>query len=93
MQPEESKLTISFLFYQCLLLFSHSSKHPINLPLLINSGGFPGDSDGKETAHNAGELGSIPGLGRFPGGGNGNPLQYSCLGNPMDGGDWCPWGH
>ena len=35
-----------------------------------------------------GNLGSIPGLGRSPGGGNGNPLQYSCLGNPMDRGEW-----
>ena len=41
--------------------------------------GFPGDSDKKESACNAGDLGLIPGLGRFPGGGHGNPLQYSCL--------------
>ena len=47
-------------------------------------GGFPGGSDGKESACNAGDLGSIPGLGRSPGGGHGNPLQYSCLENPMD---------
>ena len=40
--------------------------------------------DGKESSCNAGDLGSIPGLGKFPGEGNGNPLQYSCLGNPMD---------
>ena len=46
--------------------------------------GFPGGSDGKESACNAGDLGSIPGLGRSPGEGNGNPLQYSCLENPMD---------
>ena len=44
--------------------------------------GFPGDSDGKESACNAGDLGSIPGSGRSPGEGNGNPLQYSCLANP-----------
>ena len=43
---------------------------------------FLGGSDGKESACNAGELGSIAGLGRFPGGGLGNPLQYSCLDNP-----------
>ena len=43
--------------------------------------GFPGDSDGKESACNAGDLGSIPGLGRYPGGRHGNPLQYSCLEN------------
>ena len=47
---------------------------------------FPGDSDGKASAYNAGDPGSIPGLGRSPGEGNGNPLQYSCLENPMDGG-------
>jgi len=46
--------------------------------------GFPCGSVGKETACNTGDLGSIPGLGRSPGDGNGNPLQYSCLGNPMD---------
>ena len=47
-----------------------------------------GGSDGKESTCNAGDLGSIPGLGRSPGGGNGNPLQYSCLENPMDRGTW-----
>ena len=46
--------------------------------------GFPGGSNGKESACNAGDPGSIPGSGRSPGEGNGNPLQYSCLGNPMD---------
>ena len=49
---------------------------------------FPGDSDGKESAFNAEDLGSIPGLGRSPGEGNSNPLQYSCLENPMNGGAW-----
>ena len=49
---------------------------------------FPGGSDGKVSAYNAGDLGSILGLGRSPGEGNGNPLQYSCLENPMDGGAW-----
>ena len=48
----------------------------------------PGGSDGKESACNAGEPGSIPGLGRFPGEGNGKPLQYSCLENPMDREAW-----
>ena len=43
--------------------------------------GFPGGSDGKESACNVGDLGSIPGLGRSPGEGHGNPLQYSCLEN------------
>ena len=50
--------------------------------------GFPGGSDGKASACNAGDLGSIPGLGRSPGEGNGNPFQYSCLENPMDRGAW-----
>ena len=49
---------------------------------------FPGGSDGKETACNAGDPGSIPGLGKSPGEGNGNPLQYSCLENSMNGGAW-----
>ena len=44
--------------------------------------GFPGGSAGKEPACNAGDPGSIPGSGRTPGGGHGNPLQYSCLENP-----------
>ena len=49
---------------------------------------FPGGSDGKTSAHNAGDLCSAPGLGRSFGEGNGNPLQYACLENPMDGGTW-----
>ena len=49
---------------------------------------FPGDSDGKASAYNAGDPGLIPGSGRSPGEGNGNLLQYSCLENPMDGGAW-----
>ena len=49
---------------------------------------FPGGSDSKVSVYNAGDLGLIPGLGRFPGEGNGNPLQYSCLENPMDRGVW-----
>ena len=55
--------------------------------------GFPGGSDGKESDCNARELSLIPGLGRSPGEGNGCPLQYLCLENPMDKGNWCPWGH
>ena len=50
--------------------------------------GFPSGSDGKESACSAGDPGSIPGSRRSPGEGNGNPLQYSCLKNPMDGGVW-----
>ena len=50
--------------------------------------GFPGDSDSKESACSTGDSGSIPGSGRSPGERNSNPLQYSCLGNPMDTGSW-----
>jgi len=52
--------------------------------LRVNSGA----SDSKASAYNAGDPGSIPESGRSPGEGNGNPLQYSCLENPMDGGTW-----
>ena len=50
--------------------------------------GFPGGSDCKESACNAGDLGLIPGLGRSPGGGHGNPLQYSYLENPLNRRAW-----
>ena len=53
---------------------------------------FLGGSDGKVSVYNVGDLGSIPGSGRFPGEGNGNPLQYFHLENPMDGEAWCLWG-
>ena len=49
----------------------------------ISTRGFPGGSAVKNPPPNAGEAGSVPGSGRSPGGGKGNPLQYSCLGNPM----------
>ena len=66
-----------------LLLYSHIAWTPFLL------GGFlPGVSDSKESACSAGDLGSIPGLGRSPGGGHDNPLQYSCLENLMDRGVW-----
>ena len=57
---------------------------------------FPGSSEVKASACSAGDLGSIPGSGRSLGEGNGNPLRYSCLENPMDGGAWwatSPQGH
>ena len=50
--------------------------------------GFPSGSHGKESACNAGNMGSVPGLGRSPGEGNDSPLQDSCLENPMDRGAW-----
>ena len=62
-------------------------KYIISLLPLI----FPGGLDGKASAYNAyhvGDPGSIPESGKSPGDGNGNPLQYSCLENPMDGGTW-----
>ena len=62
---------------------------PVSLisPALAGSSGFCGGSDSKESACNEKDLGLIPGLGDPPGGGHGNPLQYSCLENPMDRGD------
>ena len=57
------------------------SNHKID-PNIRGDRGFPGSSAGKESTCNVGDLGSIPGLGRSPGGGHGNPLQYSCLENP-----------
>ena len=63
----------------------------IELPIIrIVAGiiGFPGGSEDKASTCNAGDSGSIPGLGRSPGEGNDNPLQYSCLENPMDRGAW-----
>ena len=56
----------------------------------IKKQGFPGGSDGKQSACNVGDLGSIPGLGRSPEEGNGNSLQYSCLENSRDRRAWWP---
>ena len=69
--------------------FIHSRVYML-VPLGFPGGseGFPGGSEVKASACNEEDLGSIPGLGRSPGEGNGNPLQYSCLENPMDGGAW-----
>ena len=62
-----------------------SPPSPQSIPLRESKGGdFPGGSEGKAYACNVGNPGSIPGSGRSPGEGNGNPLQYSCLENPMD---------
>ena len=63
---------------------------------ILKSESFPGGSDRKESTCNVGDLGSIPGLGGSPGGEHGDPLQYSCLENPMDQRslvDYSPWGH
>ena len=56
--------------------------------LIAQNWDFPGGSEVKASAWNVGDPGSIPGLGTSPGEGNGNPLQYSCLENPMEGGAW-----
>ena len=58
------------------------------LPMPPIGQGFPGGSDGRASAYNVGDPGLIPGSGRSSGEGNGNPLQYSWLENPMDGGVW-----
>ena len=60
---------------------------------LVGTKGFPGGSDGKESACNVGDLGLVPGLGRAPGEGNGNTLQYSCLENSLDRGAWWATAH
>ena len=71
----------------CLLLWIEKHGRDIwELP--IKRSGFPGGLDGKESACNVGDPGLIPRVGRFPGEGNGNPFQYSCLENPTDRGDW-----
>ena len=74
---------LNFKFY--LISFTVSS------PVSLMATGFPGGSEGKEPACNAGDPGSIPGLGRSPGGGYGNPLQYSCSENPQ--GETCLMGY
>ena len=76
--------TILALFIQSTPVL-HIFKYLLHLYTFFDFGwGFPGSSDSKVSAYNVGEPGSIPGLGRSPGEGNGNPFQYSCLGNPMD---------
>ena len=67
------------MIFMCI----HIDMHMYNLP-----NDFLGGSDGKASACNMGDPGLIPGLGRSPGEGNGNPLQYSCLENPRDRGAW-----
>ena len=94
------ELTKSLIVHTTLTVFGASS--PLRFPSLFCPNPYPlavficsfpstnkyGGSDGKASAYNAGDPGSIPGLGRSPGEGNGNPRQYSCLENPMDGGAW-----
>ena len=70
----------------CSYFFSNLCNLNIFHSVMIKMKGFPGGSDGKVSVRNVGDPGSIPGSGRSPGEGNGNPLQYSCLENSMDGG-------
>ena len=81
-KPETWEL---FVFPPFLSLLNPVYQYPLALP---SRHGFPGSLDGKASAYNAGDPGSIPESGRPPGEGNGNPLLYSCLENPMDGGAW-----
>ena len=78
------KLKINFTSYK-VSLYKINFKIKANSKVEKNENVcvFPGSSDAKASAYNAGDPGSIPGLGRSPGEGNGNPLQYSCLENPM----------
>ena len=73
---------------QYLAFLQHLLISVMSSPAQWSSGGFPGGSAVKNPPANPGDVGSIPGLGRSLGDGNGNPLQYSCLGNPKDRGAW-----
>ena len=70
--------------YRILTLVNHT----VSCLRAAKEKNFPGGPDGKASAYKVGDLGSIPGLGTSPGEGNGNPLQYSCLENPMERGAW-----
>ena len=74
---------------RCMCSHTHACLcSPVYKFIMICLFGFPGGSEGKASVCNTGDPGLIPGLGRSPGEGNGSPLQYSCLENPMDGGVW-----
>ena len=88
---------LSIYFFHCfwvklnfchIILARSRSPHLGFLLLFTRDPGLPQWLSGKESACDAGNMGSIPGLGRSPGEGNGNALQYSCLGNPLDRGAW-----
>ena len=86
-----SHFTIVIDLFGQIFFFNHPHQNQELIILNTNTNsilGFPGGSDCKASAYNAGDQGSIPGLGRSPGEGNGTPLQYSCLESPMDGGAW-----
>ena len=77
---------LKLLWKFALILLVTCSLHKV--PWSFVPMGFPGGLDGKESACKMGDLGSVPELGRFPGEGNGHPLQCSCLEDPMDRGTW-----
>ena len=85
------RLSLPTQFKLAILTYLNTS-NPLSYVFLLNIYHhllyFPGGSDGKASVYNVGDLGSIPGLGRSPGEGNGNPLQEYCLENPMDRGAW-----
>ena len=89
-----ASLQMEWYFSHCVIIQDRSDKKVANIQLTFHNmlttkkKDFPGCSDGKESAWNSGDLGSIPGSGRSPGEGNGNTLQYSCLENPRDRGAW-----
>ena len=89
--PSQEKLFLAIFLenslFHCMYIFTDtlSSNENCNHTYMYN---FPDGSDSKASAYNAGGLSSIPGLGRSLGEGNGNPLQYPCLENPMDRGAW-----
>ena len=72
-----------YIYKICVCIYT-----PTHIHTQWNTRVFPGGSDGEESACNAKDLSLVAGSGRSPGGGNGNPLQYSCLGNSMDRGIW-----
>ena len=91
--PRAVRLALALLHFPLGFLYSVIKEPPTGTSgVYFSSGftadGFPCSSVGKESACHAGDLGSIPGLERSPGEGNGNPLQYSGLENPMDRGAW-----
>ena len=83
----DAETVTDFIFLGSKITADGDCSHEIKSHLVFGRN-FPGGSDGKVSTYNAGDPGSIPDLGRSPGEGNGNPLQYSYLGNSMDGGAW-----
>ena len=81
---DQSRISFAFCIGRGILYQQTHLKSPIRNIYRETYKGFPGGSARKESTRNEGDLGLIPGLGRSPGEGNGNPLQYSCLENSMD---------